>query len=81
MPSLYDPNAAKKPTDPSIDSDLLRKAKDLEINLSAASEQALTNQLKANQAQHWLQQNKNAIAAYNESVDEHGVFGAGLRSF
>ena len=81
MFALYDRNAPKKPTNLSINSDLLKKAKDLEINLSAALEQALTNQLKAKQAQQWLEQNKSAIAAYNKSVDENGAFSDGLRSF
>lgn len=78
---LYDPAAPKKPTNLSINSDLLRQARDLDINLSAALEQALTVQLKAKQAQLWLEQNKNAIAAYNKSVDEAGVYSDGLRSF
>lgn len=81
MLPLYDPNAPKKPTNLSINSDLLKKAKELDINLSATLEQALTAQLKAKQAQLWLEQNKDAIAAYNQSVDEQGVFSDGLRSF
>jgi antitoxin CcdA len=81
MLALYDQSAPKKPTNLSINSDLLKKARDLEINLSAALEQALTNQLKARQAQQWLDQNKNAIAAYNKSVDGNGVFSDELRSF
>lgn len=81
MLALYDPNAPKKPTNLSINSDLLKKARELEINLSATLEQALTNQLKAIQAQQWLEQNRNAIAAYNKSVDENGAFSDNLRSF
>ena len=81
MLALYDQNAPKKPTNLSINSDLLKKARALEINLSAALEQALINQLKTKQAQQWLEQNSNAITAYNKSVDENGVFGDGLRSF
>lgn len=81
MPPLYEPNAPKKPTNLSINSDLLKKAKELNINLSATLEQTLTARLKAKQAQLWLDQNKDAIAAYNQSVDEQGVFSDGLRSF
>jgi antitoxin CcdA len=81
MLALYDQNAPKRPTNLSINSDLLKKARDFEINLSAALEQALTTQLKAKQAQQWLEQNRDAIAAYNQSVDESGVFGDSLRSF
>ena len=81
MLALYDQNAPKKPTNLSINSDLLKKARDLEINLSATLEQALTSHLKAKQAQQWLEQNKNSITAYNKSIDENGVFSDGLRSF
>jgi antitoxin CcdA len=81
MHALYDQSAPKKPTNLSINSDLLKKARELDINLSAALEQVLTDQLKAKQAQQWLEQHKNAIAAYNKSVDENGVFSDGLRSF
>jgi antitoxin CcdA len=81
MLALYDQNAPKKPTNLSINSDLLKKARDLEINLSAALEQALTNQLRVKQAHQWLEQNRNSITAYNKSIDENGVFSDGLRSF
>ncbi len=81
MSALYDQTAPKKPTNLSINSDLSKKAKALEISLSATLEQALTNQLKAKQTQQWLEQNKNAIAAYNKSVDENGALSDALRSF
>ncbi len=81
MLSFYDQNAPKKPANLSINSDLLKQARDLDINLSATLEQALTAQLKAKQAQLWLEQNKKAIAAYNKSVNEDGVFSDGLRGF
>lgn len=81
MLNLYDTNAPKKPANLSINSDLLKRAKDLDINLSATLEQALTHELKSKQAKMWLEQNKSAIEAYNKSVEESGVFSDGLRSF
>lgn len=81
MQALYDQNAPKKPTNLSINSDLLKRAKDLEINLSATLEQALTDQLKARKADQWLEQNKSAIAAYNKSVEKNGAFSDDFRSF
>lgn len=81
MLPLYDLNAPKKPANLSINSDLLKKAKDLDINLSSALEQALTIQLKEKQAQLWLEQHKAAIAAYNQAVEDEGVFSDGLRGF
>lgn len=81
MFALYDQNAPKKPTNLSINSDLLKKAKELDINLSAALEQVLAERLKTKQTQEWLENNKQAIAAYNKSIEESGVFSDGLRSF
>lgn len=81
MFALYDQNAPKKPTNLSINSDLLKKAKELDINLSAALEQVLAEQLKVKQTQEWLEKNKQAIASYNKSVEESGAFSDGLRSF
>lgn len=81
MLSLYNLDAPKKPTNLSINSDLLLQAKALGINLSAALEQALIAQLKEKQTQLWQEQNKKAIEAYNKSVDERGVFSDGLKGF
>lgn len=81
MLPLYDQNAPKKPTNLSVNSDLLKKAKELDINLSSALEQALNARLRERQAQMWLEQHKSAIDAYNQSVEENGVFSDGLRGF
>jgi antitoxin CcdA len=81
MLPLYDSQAPKKATNLSINSDLLGKAKDLNINLSAALEQALAQLLKQRQQEKWLQENRDAIAAYNHDVAKHGSFGDALRGF
>ena len=81
MLPLYDSQAPKKATNLSINSDLLNKAKDLDINLSAALEQALAQLLKQRRQEQWLQENREAIAAYNQDVEKHGSFGDALRAF
>lgn len=81
MPVLYDPQAPKKPTNLSVNSDLLNKARALDINLSATLEQALAETLRARQREVWLAENREAIAAYNEHVESDGVFSDGLRRF
>lgn len=81
MQPLYDTQAPKKPTNLSINSDLLTKARDLNINLSATLEQALTEMLVKRQRELWLQENKQAIDSYNSFVEENGVFSDGMRSF
>jgi antitoxin CcdA len=81
MKTLYDSNAPKKPTNLSINSDLLKKTKSLNINLSATLEQALKDILAKKAAAQWCSDNKNAIAAYNKFVEENGLFGDEYRVF
>jgi len=81
MNTAFDTQAPKKPTNVSINSDLLAKAKDLKINLSSTLEAALAELVNAKQRELWRNQNKNAIEAYNQLVDEHGTFSDDLRSF
>jgi len=81
MNQIYNTQAPKKPTNVSINSDLLAQAKELKINLSATLENALTDLVNAKQQELWKQKNKIAIEAYNQLVDENGVFGDDLRSF
>ncbi|AMK77877.1 MULTISPECIES: type II toxin-antitoxin system CcdA family antitoxin [Methylomonas] len=71
----------KKATNLSISAELLRQAKDYKINLSATLEQALTEIVKQKQRQQWLQDNQQAIAQYNQRVEECGSFSDGLRDF
>lgn len=73
--------SGKKATNLSISTELLRQAKDYKINLSATLEQALTEIVKQKQRQQWLQDNQQAIAQYNQRVEECGSFSDGLRDF
>ncbi|AFI85275.1 type II toxin-antitoxin system CcdA family antitoxin [Methylophaga nitratireducenticrescens] len=81
MQSLFDLEAPKKPTNLSVNSDLLKKSKAMNINLSATLEQALTDKLAKLNSEKWAEENKNAIQAYNEFVEEHGCFGDEFREF
>ena len=81
MHQLFDSRAPKKPTNLSINSNLLLKARELKINLSATLEHALTERLKQRRRELWLEENKNAIDAYNSFVESNGVFSDELRSF
>jgi antitoxin CcdA len=81
MHRLFDENAPKKATNLSINSDLLAKTRALKINLSATLEQALERQLAQAEAEKWTDENRAAIRAYNEFVDENGCFGDEFRAF
>lgn len=78
---LYDSRAHKKATNLSINSDLLLKAKLLQINLSKTLEDSLIKLLQENQNQLWLQQNKAAIDEYNKRIEKEGAFGDNGRLF
>lgn len=81
MQALYNISAPKKAANLSINSDLLQKARSLNINLSAALETALKQLLAQRQAEQWKAENKAAIAAYNDFVEENGCFGDEYRKF
>ena len=77
----YNSEAPKKPTNVSINSDLLEKAKSHNINLSATLERALTEQLRIKQRDQWLRENAGAIEAYNQFVETNGTFSDSVRKF
>jgi antitoxin CcdA len=81
MNYAYNTQAPKKPTNVSINSDLLQKAKDLKINLSATLEVALAEQLRNQQRAEWLRENAKAIQAYNQFVETNGTFSDSVRKF
>jgi antitoxin CcdA len=72
---------SKKPVNVSISADLLQAARNGNINLSATLEAALEHELRLLRKREWLEQNENAIQAYNRDVDEQGAFSDGLRTF
>jgi antitoxin CcdA len=61
--------------------DLLTAAREAGVNLSATLERALTEALAEVQRKKWREDNRDAIAAYNEHIDGHGAFSDGVRSF
>lgn len=81
MLPTYDHSAPKKPTNLSLNSDLLRKARELDINLSSSLEEALGEIVRRRLREQWLSENREAIASYNEHVEANGVFSDGIRSF
>jgi antitoxin CcdA len=74
-------SAAKKPTNVSIDRDLLLDARALNINLSQALEDRLIELIRAARENRWLAENEGAIADYNDRIERAGVFGDTVRRF
>ncbi len=78
---FYDVSAPKRAVNLNANSDLIRTAKSVDINLSQVFEEAVHTTLKKRMEQRWLEDNREAIASYNAHIEKHGVFAAGKRRF
>jgi antitoxin CcdA len=78
---VCDPKAPRKAVNLSINSDLLRQARELGVNLSKTLEGQLEQLIRAERARRWQEENREAIEEYNRWVEEHGVFSDRLRQF
>jgi antitoxin CcdA len=81
MQQIYDKEAPKKPTNLSVNSNLLAKARDLDINLSATLEKALESEVRQSTREKWLSNNKQALGNCNSLAQEHGLFADKHRGF
>ena len=81
METAYKPPTARKPVNLTVDSELLARARQHGINLSAMLERALRGEIKALEASVWRAVHEPAVAAYNAQVERDGVFSDGGRSF
>ena len=81
MTALYNLHAKKKATNLSINSDLLKKAKELHINISNSLEKTLIQLIKEKEIQNWEIQNKTSIKSYNERIAKHGCYSDDIRGF
>lgn len=81
MTAYYNPNAPKKSTNLSINSDLIQQAKLLKINLSKLLEEKLAIIIATQKEELWLHENQAAIEDYNEYISQKGLFSDRLRRF
>jgi len=75
------PRRRKKAANLSVDDGLLEQARRLKLNLSQVFEAGLAEAIRRRQREEWLRKNRDALDAYNEHVEKHGVFSDALRSF
>ena len=78
---VFDASAPKRPTNVTVNSDLLRQAKALGINLSRTLEERLAEIVRRELSRRWLAENSEAIEDYNDRIRRSGVFSDGLRRF
>ncbi len=71
----------KTATNLSVRSELVRRAREFQLNLSEVFEEALTRAIAAKEREQWLDANREAISEYNALVSERGVFSDDWRRF
>ncbi len=74
-------STAKRPTNVSVNAELLDKAKQLGINLSQTLEEQLGVLVREAEARDWLKQNARAIDAYNKRIERERIWSDGIRGF
>ena len=74
MQTVFDQSASKKPTNLSLNSDLLAKAKSCGINLSQTLEKALVAEIARKEQERWLAENQQALEKLNQFADQQGLF-------
>lgn len=77
----HDIRVGKKAANVTVNADLLREAKALNINLSQVLEQSLAELVQKARRQHWLDENRQALDDYNRHIERDGVWSDGLRRF
>ncbi|MBF0166306.1 MAG: type II toxin-antitoxin system CcdA family antitoxin [Alphaproteobacteria bacterium] len=78
---LFDPKAGKKAVNVTVNQDLLRQAREAGLNLSASLEEKLAEEVRAIRKARWQEENRDAIEAYNRSVEKNGLWSDGYRRF
>jgi antitoxin CcdA len=77
----YNHDAPKQTAHLSINSDLLRQAREEKINLSQTVEKLLSEAIRDKKRREWLDSSQEAIEEYSQFVQNQGCFGDKLRCF
>ena len=78
---VFDRSAPKKAANVSVNSDLLRQARELGVNLSATLEKELEEIIRSEARRRWKEENREAIAAFNSHIEKHGSVADKFRTF
>lgn len=71
----------RRPTNVSLDADLVEEARQLDINISRACEEGLEKTVREERRRRWIEENRDAMEASNEYVRKHGLPLAKYRMF
>lgn len=70
---LFDAGAPRRPTNVTLNADLLDKARACGINVSRACEEGLAQELARARAEAWKRENREAVEAANAYVAAKGL--------
>jgi antitoxin CcdA len=73
--------SGRRPANVTLNSAMLDEAKALGINISQACEKGLSAELNAARKAKWLEENQEAMAEWNDWVDQNGLPLARYRQF
>lgn len=76
-----DRSSFRRPTNVSLDGDLVDEARALDINISRACEEGLERTVRDERRRRWIEENREAMEASNEYVRKHGLPLAKYRMF
>lgn len=74
-------DAVKKPTNLSLNAEVLAKARELGMNVSRTVDALLAEEVKRLYWERWNEQNREAIDQYNERIEQEGLPLAHYRTF
>ncbi|RUW47620.1 MULTISPECIES: type II toxin-antitoxin system CcdA family antitoxin [unclassified Mesorhizobium] len=66
-------NAVRQPANLSIDSNLMREAKGLDVNVSRAAEAGIAEAVAAEKTRLWKLENRATMESWNDYIEKHGV--------
>lgn len=74
-------DAVKKPTNLSLNAEVLAKARELGMNVSRTVDALLAEEVKRLYWERWNEQNREAIDQYNECIEQESLPLAHYRTF
>jgi antitoxin CcdA len=72
---------SRRPTNITLPDSLLREARGLKINVSQACESGLAREVASEKAKQWQAENRAAMDAWNDYVEQNGLPLAEFRQF
>jgi antitoxin CcdA len=67
------PAPSRRPANLSLDEELIREARSMQINLSRAAEDGIARAVAAEKARRWADENADVIRSTNDYIKKHGL--------